>query len=115
LKNINTKVSQKNYATEPIAQLLDELGTTPTGLTQIQAVRGQARFGPNTIHHSEQKSQVKAFLKNFISLMAILLWISGLIAILTGSVELGIAIWLVNIINGIFSFWQEHKAAKATD
>lgn len=115
MKNINANASQKNYATEPIAQLLDELGTTPTGLTQIQAVREQARFGPNTIHRSEQKSQVKAFLKNFISLMAVLLWVSGLIAILTGSVELGIAIWLVNIINGIFSFWQEHKAAKATD
>lgn len=29
--------------------------------------------------------------------------------------QLGIAIWLVNIINGVFSFWQEYRAGKATD
>ena len=29
--------------------------------------------------------------------------------------QLGIAIWTVNIINGIFSFWQEFKAEKATE
>ena len=115
MKSINTKVPNENYATESISQLLKDLKTTDNGLEQTEAAARQTEFGPNTIHHSEQKSQVKAFLKNFISLMACLLWISGLIAILTGSVELGIAIWLVNIINGIFSFWQEHKAAKATD
>jgi len=111
LKDINSK----DYATVPISQLLSSLNTTSKGLTQAETTKRQNEFGPNTIHHSEQKSQIKAFLKNFISLMAILLWISGFIAIFTGSVELGIAIWLVNIINGIFSFWQEHKAAKATD
>jgi hypothetical protein len=42
--------------------------------------------------------------KNFISTMAILLWISGLIAIISGTVELGIAIWLVNVINGLLVF-----------
>lgn len=47
--------------------------------------------------------------------MAISLWISGLIAIISGTVELGIAIWLVNVINGLFSFWQERAAKKATD
>ena len=25
------------------------------------------------------------------------------------------AVWLVNVINGCFSFWQEHRAGKATD
>jgi P-type E1-E2 ATPase len=29
--------------------------------------------------------------------------------------ELGIAIWIVNLINGVFSFWQEYQAEKATD
>lgn len=115
MKDIHAQNSKENYATEPIEQLLDHLKTTTAGLSQTEATKRQAQYGPNMIHHSKQKSQIKAFLKNFISLMAILLWVSGLIAIFTGSVELGIAIWLVNIINGIFSFWQEHKAAKATD
>lgn len=29
--------------------------------------------------------------------------------------ELGIAVWLVNVINGVFSFWQEFRAGKATE
>ena len=29
--------------------------------------------------------------------------------------ELAIAIWLVILINGAFSFWQEHRASKATE
>ncbi len=32
-----------------------------------------------------------------------------------GMMELGIAIWAVNIINGCFSYWQQHAAQKATD
>ncbi|MDD1670984.1 MAG: cation-transporting P-type ATPase, partial [Methanomicrobiales archaeon] len=29
--------------------------------------------------------------------------------------QLGIAIWMVNVINGFFSFWQEYQAEKATE
>lgn len=46
--------------------------------------------------------------------MALLLWVGGFIAVISHSLELGIAIWLVNIINGLFSFIQEYKASQAT-
>lgn len=47
--------------------------------------------------------------------MAILLWAGGIIAFLAQLPQIGIAIWMVNIINGAFSFWQEFKAEKATE
>jgi magnesium-transporting ATPase (P-type) len=50
---------------------------------------------------------------NFTHLMAILLWVGGLIGFLAQMPQLGIAIWAVNLINGLFSFWQEYKAEKA--
>lgn len=56
-----------------------------------------------------------AFLSNFTHLMAILLWVAGAIAFVAGLPELGCAVWLVNIINGVFSFWQEHRASQATE
>jgi len=37
------------------------------------------------------------------------------LALLPVMPQLGVAIWLVNIINGVFSFWQEYKAEKATE
>ncbi|MFC6253716.1 cation-translocating P-type ATPase [Secundilactobacillus hailunensis] len=102
-------------ATRPLDELLSDLKTNETGLSEDTAVKRLQTYGQNTIHRQKQQSQLVIFLKNFTSLMAILLWVSGIIAMLSGSVELGIAIWAVNIINGVFSYWQEHRAAKATD
>jgi magnesium-transporting ATPase (P-type) len=45
--------------------------------------------------------------------MAILLWVGGAVALVARMPQLAIAIWLVNVINGAFSFWQEYRAEKA--
>lgn len=103
------------YAETDLSEVEHELVTSTTGLTQKTAEERLHRDGENTINRAQGQSQLKVFLMNFVSLMAILLWVSGLIAILSGTLELGIAIWLVNIINGCFSFWQQHQAQKATD
>jgi magnesium-transporting ATPase (P-type) len=95
--------------------VLDDLQTSNDGLTAAEAKARLEKFGPNEIQKGKKKSQLVAFLKNFTSLMAILLWVGGIIAIVAGMPELGIAIWCVNLINGIFSYWQEFAAQKATD
>lgn len=111
----NEKETRRKFATESIADLMTDLHTTSTGLSQQEASTRLAKYGENTITREKQASQLLIFLKNFTSVMAILLWVSGFVAILSGTLELGIAIWLVNIINGIFSYWQEHEAQKATN
>eukprot|EP01114_Cavostelium_apophysatum_P003728 TRINITY_DN1385_c0_g2_i1.p1 TRINITY_DN1385_c0_g2~~TRINITY_DN1385_c0_g2_i1.p1 ORF type:complete len:916 (-),score=259.88 TRINITY_DN1385_c0_g2_i1:52-2799(-) len=47
--------------------------------------------------------------------MALLLWAAAIIGFVAEMPELGISICMVNIINGMFSFWQEFKAEKATE
>ncbi len=47
--------------------------------------------------------------------MAILLWVGGAVGFIAQLPQLGIAIWMVNVINGVFSFWQEYRAEKATE
>lgn len=111
----NEKETRRKFATESIADLMTDLHTTSTGLSQQEASTRLAKYGENTITREKQTSQLLIFLKNFTSVMAILLWVSGFVAILSGTLELGIAIWLVNIINGIFSYWQDHEAQKATN
>ncbi|MCX2455550.1 cation-translocating P-type ATPase [Lacticaseibacillus nasuensis] len=106
---------RQQYAVADNAAVLQTLQSSPTGLSAEEADARLKRYGDNTIHREVGDSQLKVFLKNFTSLMAILLWVSGLIAILSGTLELGIAIWLVNIINGVFSFWQQFQAKKATN
>lgn len=73
------------------------------------------RFGRNVIREVEGKSLIVKFFANFTHLMAILLWVGGAVGFIAQMPQLGIAIWMVNIINGVFSFWQEYRAEKATE
>lgn len=97
------------------ADALAAMGSNAAGLTSDQAAKLQAKYGKNLIQAAKKKSPVLAFLSNFTHLMAILLWAAGIIALVAGMPELCVAVWLVNLINGCFSFWQEHQADKATE
>lgn len=89
--------------------------TQPDGLSAQEAAFRLKQYGFNILSQIEGKSIWVRFLANFVHLMAILLWIAGLVAFVARLPQMAIAIWTVNIINGIFSFWQEFKAEKATE
>ena len=91
------------------------LNTRMSGLTDPEVEQARQIHGKNVLTEKKGKPVILTFLGNFISLMAILLWIGGVIAFFADMVELAIAIWLVNVINGVFSFWQEYRAGKATE
>ena len=91
------------------------MNTRAEGLTAAEVQANQEKYGKNVISQKKGKPIILIFLSNFISLMAILLWVGGIIAFIAHMPELAIAIWLVNVINGVFSFWQEHRASKATE
>ncbi len=104
-----------NYQSLSTEELYQTLATRQTGLYNEEVSQRQSQYGKNLLASGKQESKLLKFLKNFTSLMAILLWVGGLVAILSGTFELGIAIWLVNVINGVFSFIQENRAQKATE
>ncbi len=91
------------------------LGSRREGLTPAEARERLQRHGPNAIRKIRGKSLALKLLANFTHLMAILLWAGGLIGFLARMPQLGAAIWMVNLINGFFSFWQEYRAEKATE
>ena len=112
---MDEKKIRKLYAQNNIKDVFINLHSSVDGLSQDEADKRLKKYGLNEIKKAAAESEWRTFLKNFTSMMAILLWISGLIAIVSGTLELGIAIWLVNVINGLFSFWQERAAKRATD
>lgn len=97
----------------PIREVYSVLATRPQGLTQAEAEERLRRFGSNVIREVRGKPLIFQFLANFTHLMAILLWVGGGVALIARMPQLAIAIWLVNVINGVFSFWQEYRAEKA--
>ncbi|WP_094757381.1 cation-translocating P-type ATPase [Parasporobacterium paucivorans] len=98
-----------------IDKVYEALETSSLGLSQTEAEKRQNEEGKNLIAEKQKKSSIIIFLSNFTHLMAILLWCAGAIAIPAGMPQLGIAVWLVNVINGVFSFMQEYRAGKATE
>lgn len=97
------------------SEAVTQMGSSAAGLTTAQANTNQETYGKNVISNKKGKPTILVFLENFVSLMAILLWVGGAIALIAKMPELAVAIWLVNVINGVFSFWQEHRASKATE
>jgi Ca2+-transporting ATPase len=100
--------------TLPPPAVFAALATGPAGLSQAEAQARLRRFGPNTLREPPRMPLLRRFLANFTHLMALLLWAGGLIGFLAQMPQLGVAIWAVNLINGLFSFWQEYKAEQAT-
>ncbi|WKY48134.1 cation-transporting P-type ATPase [Eubacteriaceae bacterium ES3] len=91
------------------------LKTSISGLSTQEATDRLKTSGPNTLQEKKGKPLFLKLFANFTHLMAILLWIGGVVALIAGLPQLAIAIWLVNIINGLFSFWQEFQAEKAVE
>jgi magnesium-transporting ATPase (P-type) len=89
------------------------LMSSPQGLTHSEAALRLLRHGPNTLQAPAETSIILKFAANFTHLMALLLWCGGALAFMARMPQLGVAVWLVNGINGVFSFWQEYKAEKA--
>jgi magnesium-transporting ATPase (P-type) len=46
---------------------------------------------------------------------ALMLWVAGILAILAGMPQLGLAIFVVILLNGIFAFVQEYRAERASE
>jgi P-type Ca2+ transporter type 2C len=101
--------------TFPVPQAFSILGSGPEGLSLDEAKQRLQQYGQNVITEIKGKPLWIKFLANFTHLMAILLWVGGIVGFIAQMPEIGIAIWMVNIINGVFSFWQEFKAEKATE
>ncbi|MBE0599461.1 MAG: cation-transporting P-type ATPase, partial [Desulfuromonadales bacterium] len=97
------------------AELYAALQSRPQGLTSSEAMERLRRLGPNRIEKTRGRPVVLKFIANFTHLMAVLLWIGGIVALLAELPQLALAIWTVILINGIFSFWQEYKAERAMD
>jgi magnesium-transporting ATPase (P-type) len=105
----------KTIHTLSVSEVYSSLKTRPQGLTQDEADLLLGQVGRNALQEIKGRPLYLKFLSNFTHLMAILLWIGGLVAFFAQMPQLGLAVWMVNIINGAFAFWQEYRAEKATE
>ncbi|HEY6106953.1 MAG TPA: cation-transporting P-type ATPase, partial [Anaeromyxobacteraceae bacterium] len=93
--------------------LAGELASSLAGLDPGEAAARLARLGVNELPEPRRRSLALRLLDQLTHLMALLLWVAGALAFVSGTPQLGWAIWAVVLVNGAFSFWQETRAERA--
>ncbi|HEU4950909.1 MAG TPA: cation-transporting P-type ATPase [Holophagaceae bacterium] len=103
-------------------EALRSLGSGPEGLPEAEAARRLREFGPNALERLEREPALRQLLRQFIHFFALLLWVAAGLAFAagwrqpgSGMGSLGFAIVGVILVNGLFSFWQAHKAEAALE
>jgi calcium-translocating P-type ATPase len=110
---MDRKYTETEIATKETEGVYQALETGPKGLSEDEAQKRQVIFGLNKVKEKKTFHPIPQLFKQFISPMAILLWVAGILALIAQMPELAIAVWAVIIINGVFSFIQEWRTDQA--
>ncbi|GAB4167202.1 MAG: cation-transporting P-type ATPase [Rhodocyclaceae bacterium] len=109
-----------NLAGIRVDQAHARLGSSPDGLTDEEAVRRAREFGPNRVEALPRTPLWRHLAAQFVHFFALILWLAAALALAAeraqpgqGMAEMGFAILAVILVNGLFSFWQEHRAETA--
>ncbi|NLH79578.1 MAG: cation-transporting P-type ATPase [Phyllobacteriaceae bacterium] len=105
-----------------VAEALRGVGSSATGLSSAEAAARLAAHGPNRIEKAARRPWPIRLAGEFVGLFSIILWIAaGLAAVAEGfdpghgMARVAIAVVLVILVSGLFSFWQEHGAERALE
>jgi magnesium-transporting ATPase (P-type) len=108
------------YALIRVDEVYERLGTNSDGLTQEEAFRRLQKHGPNVMPSAKKRSltyRTILQLKNAFNLLllfaAALSFFSGYTYSDLGSIQMGLAIVAVVVINVVFSIFQEYRAEHA--
>jgi magnesium-transporting ATPase (P-type) len=93
----------------------DESGGSSVGLTTIEARRRLEQAGRNVLPAAESVPTWKRLVEQFVGFFAVMLWVAGGLAFVGGLPQLGIAIVVVIVLNGLFAFAQEYRAEQAAE
>lgn len=118
VKAIEDQSARPTFYNLPQEAVAAELRTDPAaGLSSAEAAARLALHGPNQIRKVAGTPLVITLLRNFFSFFASLLWTAAVLCFVPGvdMPQLGTAILVVVLINGVFSFWQERRSDRAIE
>ncbi len=85
----------------------------PSGLTSAEAAARLRSSGPNALPEPPRTPVWRQLFAQLTHFFAAMLWVAGCLAIIGGLPELGIAIFIVIVVNALFAFAQEYRAEQA--
>jgi magnesium-transporting ATPase (P-type) len=100
---------------EPLAQLLRDLHTSPRSLSGREAARRLQVSGPNELTRRGGRRWPGQLAGQFTHALALLLAVGAVLALVSGTPKLAVAIAVVILLNAAFSFAEELQAEKAVE
>jgi H+-transporting ATPase len=101
-----------NLKTLPLAEVEKKLGSSPDGLTQVEAQKRLAQYGPNEIEEKKTNPLLK-FLSYFWGPIPWMIEIAVVLSGMVGHWPDFFIILLLLIANGVVGFWEEREAGNA--
>ena len=89
--------------------------TTALGLSTVEAERRSAAAGANRLPEPSRVPWTRRLAGELTHFFAVMLWVAGALAFLADLPELGLAIFAVVLLNGVFAFVQESRADRAAE
>jgi Ca2+-transporting ATPase len=108
---MSTPSSKPAYQLSPDA-VLEQVHTTPTGLTSEEAATRLTQHGTNTLTVLKGESWFRKYLRQFKDWMILLLLASGAIAAYLGDMRTAIVLGALVLFNTAIGFFQEYRAEK---
>lgn len=90
--------------------LMNELGTSPTGLSSQEAGKRFETYGPNQLKDKKKKPVIVLFLEQFKDFLVIILICAAVISAVLGDIESSLVIFIVITLNAILGTVQNVKA-----
>jgi calcium-translocating P-type ATPase len=100
---------------EPLAHLFRDLGSSRDGLSAREAARRLEVYGPNELARRGGSRWPGELARQFTHPLALLLMLAAVLAWVSGTPRLGIAIAAVILLNAGFAFAQEMQAERAVE
>lgn len=94
-------------------EVLAQLGVSLEGLTETVAAARLEEEGPNELPHARATPMWRRVVAQLVHFFALMLWAAAAFAFLAQMPQLGLAIIVVIVVNGVFSFVQEYRADRA--
>jgi magnesium-transporting ATPase (P-type) len=100
---------------EPLALLLQHLRSSPEGLSDREAARRLVAYGPNELAGRGGRRWPSELARQFTHPLALVLAVAAVLAWISGTPSLAIAIAAVIVLNAAFAFFQEVEAERAVE
>jgi magnesium-transporting ATPase (P-type) len=93
----------------------DVVDRATAGLSSAEARERLDRDGPNELPPPLRPSVLRRLADQLLHFFAVMLWLAGGLAFLADLPELGVAIFVVIVLNAVFAFIQESRADQAAE